>query len=489
MEKLVVFGVGVIYQRCKQYLDMDDVVALLDNNADTIQKVAGNKVCHPKDISSLDYDYVVIMNQKAVQEIYEQLVSEYCVPKEKIMTWQHYVYVHRQAKIYSNKEFLVEALKICKENDWKYVCDYNLKFFDSGIWNKTALSELIDFDMHLTGYLVGKSDKWPIYHNLYDKCYTGGSFGENEYDVVFLLDSFLLLSIQEVIQLISKLLKQTKRIILSLPPQWHIYYTEWNKEIFEVQYVVKEIHSNQGHGLILSEKNQSDSKLKIYSVTHKVFEPVECLVRVPIHAGHINAMDLGYDGDDTGTHISELNPLINECTAMYWIWKNVQGQYVGLEHYRRVFINDEGMPVTSEEVLDIFKRKDIMVAKCYSVYPDTIKEQLKGTVSDEAFELGYGMIRERIRQIQPDYLDSFDKCMNGNFFYPCNLIVASKIIFDKYCEWLFSIIVDVAREIDVRAFDPYSKRIIGFLAERLLTVWLIKQEYRIEEMNYKLLEN
>ena len=53
---------------------------------------------------------------------------------------------------------------------------------------------------------------------------------------------------------------------------------------------------------------------------------------------------------------------------------------------------------------------------------------------------------------------------------------------DQYCEWLFPIIIPAAKAIDVSTFDDYSKRIIGFFAERLLTVWLVKQKYRMKEL-------
>lgn len=60
--------------------------------------------------------------------------------------------------------------------------------------------------------------------------------------------------------------------------------------------------------------------------------------------------------DNIGENISELNPLLNEMTAIYWFWKNYRPlpDYVSFNHYRRLF--------KQTDIAD-YEKFDIIIAK------------------------------------------------------------------------------------------------------------------------------
>lgn len=77
--------------------------------------------------------------------------------------------------------------------------------------------------------------------------------------------------------------------------------------------------------------------VKIIIATHKKTDlPIDHLY-LPIHVGKEGKDNIGYEGDDTGDNISFKNPYYSELTAVYWAWKNLDADYIGLVHYRRYF--------------------------------------------------------------------------------------------------------------------------------------------------------
>ena len=47
-------------------------------------------------------------------------------------------------------------------------------------------------------------------------------------------------------------------------------------------------------------------------------------------------------------------------------------------------------------------------------------------------------------------------------------------ILDRYCQWLFDILFELERRLDISAYNAYDARVFGFVGERMLDVWLEK---------------
>ena len=77
--------------------------------------------------------------------------------------------------------------------------------------------------------------------------------------------------------------------------------------------------------------------IKIIVATHKPYRMPEDSVYLPLHVGCEGKSDIGFAGDNTGENISRKNAGYCELTGLYWAWKNLDADVIGLAHYRRHF--------------------------------------------------------------------------------------------------------------------------------------------------------
>ncbi len=97
----------------------------------------------------------------------------------------------------------------------------------------------------------------------------------------------------------------------------------------------------------------------------------------------------------------------------------------------------------------------------------TIKEQY--SKSHNGSDLN--VIAKIIKDLYPNYLESYYECLNqrkGSYY---NMFIMKKDICLEYCEWLFNILFQANKEIKIPN-DTYQARIFGFLSERLLNVFV-----------------
>lgn len=224
-------------------------------------------------------------------------------------------------------------------------------------------------------------------------------------------------------------------------------------------------------------------KIKIFVAAHKMAEFPNNSIYVPIEVGAYNKEKFLKVTDNTGDNISEKNPFFCELTATYWILKNDKSDIVGLTHYRRFFFkkhtNKMSMILRKKDIEEILKDYDIIVPiKTYLMKYKSIREAYASIHKIDDFDL----CRQIIEEKYPEYVEAFDIVSNNRSFYACNMFISSKKIFDKYYNWLFDVLFELEKRVDISSYDDYNKRIFGFLSERLFNVWLTHENLKVKEM-------
>ena len=90
-----------------------------------------------------------------------------------------------------------------------------------------------------------------------------------------------------------------------------------------------------------------------------------------------------------------------------------------------------------------------------------------------------------VKEMYPPYAESFSKVMNRKKLHILNMFVMKKNLFDTYCAWLFAILSELEKRIELIGRSVYEKRVFGFLAERLFNVWLeMRKEYEAKGLRW-----
>lgn len=230
-------------------------------------------------------------------------------------------------------------------------------------------------------------------------------------------------------------------------------------------------------------------KIKVFVVTHKRYVFPELDIYSPLRVG--GGDSFGYLGDNTGENISLKNQSFCELTGIYWAWKNavVDNDYIGFVHYRRYFSGEKfcfrGKKILTEnEILAHLETSDIILPVKRRYYIESVYDHYKNA----HYERDIIKTKNIIAELHPDYLDSFNKVMKGKSLYLCNMFIMRKSEFISYTEWLFSILDELERNIDTKAYDLYQGRVFGFIGERLFNVWIEKSALRKKEIKVVNLE-
>lgn len=193
--------------------------------------------------------------------------------------------------------------------------------------------------------------------------------------------------------------------------------------------------------------------------------------------------------DDSLTNISHLNKILGDLTGLYWVWKNSDHEFVGTNQYRRFY---------DERHLDKYLPLDTK-----TLYISQFIE-CKFNIWDQYIashgDIGIKILQDAVNHKKiPFTTKMIDKLYTEKLVSPCNMFFAHKELFDKVCKILFEIIFELYNGTKYSlnhiqdnihtGRGPNDKRLLAFLAERILNVIYYNNRYffdniKIQPINY-----
>ena len=423
-----------------------------------------------------DADFIVFWNALELKVVYK-LLQKFEIEPLKLITRNRFK--NLATDNFYDMENELKIMQFMKFPPIKTLLDVDAHFVKSPLLTK-SINDVTEIDC------ITQEELPPIKENIYNHVYK--NFAEcclKHYDAV-LVNA---ITPQKFIADYSKLEKVSEILLTYVRKDSEMYnFLHDNLQFFEKINLLQ----NPIGSWLFCYRHPPKKDFAMYVVTHKKL-PAEHVEKLPegykiIHAGKNLAEDFGYLGDDTGENISSLNAYINELTAFYWVWRNTNHTIVGTAHYRRFLTAAEDSEdfayekiLTIEQVENLLSRYDVLATMFYGVLTEF--EEISIEYNEEVTVLSMAIIEKYMAEVHPDYVDTFKFVMNSSNFYRYNIIVTRKHVFDAYYSWLFSFFLKAADEISKRVdFGEKSTRLAGYFGERMLTVWLMKNNLRVRDL-------
>jgi len=186
------------------------------------------------------------------------------------------------------------------------------------------------------------------------------------------------------------------------------------------------------------------------------------------------------------------NHYYSELSTLHHIWKEVDDDIVGLEHYRRFFIDKTYDPIrngfnsykilNSEKIEHILSGCDAILIIQYEMYPNIMSCLCSeahlpcGDPNDPQIKQWIFEWLLFIRDKDPDFGNwVFNTMFHSQAFFANNMFITKKEIISKYCEYLFPKIEEFAK-----SKTNLPLRIFGYFSEYLMGYWFLYNHYSVD---------
>ena len=234
-------------------------------------------------------------------------------------------------------------------------------------------------------------------------------------------------------------------------------------------------------------------KVVILNITHGDNPYMDQSPFLPIAAGACRT-DITNDacGED---NISAKNKWYGDFTSLYWAWKNLKDvDIIGTSHYRRYLADDDLLSPMGDQYLlswENFAKRNYKSKRLVKLLDECDFVMLKEFVFETTVKEHYILchpypenmeyVTETLKKIHPESVDIWLQMLEEKSLQPGFLFVTKWQQYQELCEWLYPVLVELENQIDLSKYDGFQSRVIAFLYERLVPVFIRTKQYKVNQ--------
>lgn len=174
------------------------------------------------------------------------------------------------------------------------------------------------------------------------------------------------------------------------------------------------------------------------------------------------------DKPHEGDNIDFRNPWYCELTGLYYMWQHCYDDIVGLEHYRRYFVNSRNKLLSESEIKEQLTTCDIICAKANYSKSRPVITWINKNGKRLDFDKFLIFCKHYVGQ---EYVNECWKILNGDYHCLGNMFICKKELIDEYCAFIF-VVLFMYEEAEKHFKRELPKRIMGYFTEFLFAAWL-----------------
>jgi hypothetical protein len=176
-----------------------------------------------------------------------------------------------------------------------------------------------------------------------------------------------------------------------------------------------------------------------------------------------------------------------ELGGMFKTWKQINTDIVGIEHYRRFFV-EENVPAANvilgeSSIRNILERCDVIMTETALPSANVMtwmakeKHNLKESRPDVVKTLLFSWLMYLRDNYSVEFVDfMMNEMLTSNKYMGCNMYISRKALSDKYCEFLFPMLEGFSID---KMHGNMEPRLFGYLSEYVMGYWMKWNEYSI----------